>query len=398
MIVYIKPSVARGEIAAPPSKSVAHRALIAAALSSGSTVDNILLSDDIKATINGLSALGADVGVFNNSVTLGGFSALTASDVHINANESGSTLRFLIPIAMLCNREITFSGANRLFSRDLSVYEKIAKEQGIKFFKTQGSLIVKGNLKSGEYCVRGDISSQFISGLMFALPLLKGDSVIRFTTPLQSKPYVNITIDVLSRFGIDIKPEQNGYFISGNRQYHNCDITVEGDYSNAAFLDAFNLLGGDVSVKGLSVDTAQGDSIYKTFFSLIKQGGTFDLSDCPDLAPVMFALASEFSGAHFTGTSRLKIKESDRSAAMEAELRKFGAKLLITNNEVIVEKSVLHTPDVSLDSHNDHRIVMALSILASRYGGIITNAEAVNKSYPGFFDDIKKLGIEVEIK
>ena len=397
MTVYIKPSVACGEITAPPSKSISHRALIAAALTNGSKVNNIAQSDDIKATLGALKTLGADIKINNNSAEIGGFIPQKASHCKIDAKESGSTLRFLIPLCMMCGKKVTFTGAKRLFQRDLSVYEKIAGEQGIVFLRTENSLTVNGCLKSGEYNVRGDISSQFISGLMFALPLLQDDSYIRFTTPPESRPYIDMTVKVLSSFGIVITPLENGYFIKGGQVYKVKEITVEGDCSNAAFLDAFNLLGGSVSVEGLAPETLQGDSIYKDIYKKIKSGGSFDLSDCPDLAPILFALAAHFKGGIFTGTARLRIKESDRADAMRKELSKFGTKLTVKDNEVIVEESTLHAPKELLNSHNDHRIVMALSVLLSVCGGKIEGAEAVNKSYPEFFRNIKKIGIEVEI-
>lgn len=397
MTVYINPSVACGEITAPPSKSVCHRVLIAAALSHGSKINNIAQSDDIKATLGALKSLGADVLLNGGSATVGGLIPEIIKSVTVDANESGSTLRFLIPLCMMCGESVTFTGAKRLFERDLSVYEKIAVKQGIVFIKNENSLTVNGRLKSGEFNVRGDISSQFVSGLMFALPLLEGDSFISFTTRLESRPYIDMTVKALADFGIIIKPLQDGYFIKGGQVYKPREITVEGDYSNAAFLDAFNLLGGDVNVNGLDAETLQGDSVYKNIFKRIKSGGGFDLTDCPDLAPVLFALAVQFQGGRFTGTARLKIKESDRAAVMRDELSKFGAKISVKDNEVTVEKSTLHAPDKPLNSHNDHRVVMALSVLLSRYGGKIEGAEAVNKSYPEFFSDIKKIGIEVEI-
>lgn len=398
MTVYIKPSKAQGSISAPPSKSLSHRAIICAALSRGANISNITLSQDINATIGALKALGANAVISDSSVSIGGLSADSVKPANIDVNESGSTLRFLIPIALIGGNKTVFTGSNRLFSRDLSVYEEIAKEQGIKFVKQENSLLVCGKLKSGEFSIRGDISSQFVSGLMFALPLLEGDSFIKFITPIESKPYIDMTVEVLSRFGIIVEYKNGGYFIKGNQKYKACDYKVEGDFSNAVFLDAFNLLGGNVIVDGLNGDTSQGDSIYREFFKTIKSGGVYDLSDCPDLAPVLFALSAHFSGAHFKGTKRLKIKESDRAVAMSEELLKFGAEMIVGVNAVTVKKSELHIPDLPLNSHNDHRIVMALSILASAYGGQIDGAEAVNKSYPDFFSDIKKLGIEVEIK
>ena len=396
MKAIIKPSAAHGAVAAPPSKSEAHRALICGALSGGSVVSNIALSDDIKATLGGLAALGADIEISGNRVNIGGIDINNMPVALIDAHESGSTLRFLIPLALLSDKQAAFSGTKRLFSRDISVYAKIANEQGLLFDKTDNSLTVCGKLCSGKFSLRGDISSQFFSGLMFALPLLNGDSTITVTTPLESAPYANMTVDILSRFGVSVNFAENRFYIPGGQKYGGCVFNVSGDYSNAAFLDAFNLFGGNVTVAGLSENTVQGDSVYKEYYSQIKNGGTFDLSNCPDLAPVMFALAAEFGGAHFTGTARLKLKESDRAAVMQEELEKFGGEIILGDNEVTVKKTVLHAPIEPLCSHNDHRVAMALSVLASRYGGVITEAQAVNKSYPGFYSDIKKLGIEVE--
>ena len=398
MIVYIKPSKASGTVTAPPSKSVAHRALICAALSAGCKVENIEQSEDIKATLGALRSLGAKVQVCKTGVTLGGLSVDRITETNIFANESGSTLRFILPLCMLSDKKITFTGAKRLFARDLSVYGDIASKNGVEFSLSEDSLTVKGKLSRGKYRIRGDISSQFVSGLMFALPLLDGDSEIEFTTPVSSKPYIDITVKVLSDFGVKITETENGYFIKGNGRYNASDYRVEGDYSNAAPLEAFDLLGGNVTVRGLSENTAQGDRVYKEIFKTLKSGGCYGLNNCPDLAPLLFALAAAFSGARFTGTARLKIKESDRALAMKEELSKFGADISVSSDEVIIRKAKLHAPDCILDSHNDHRIVMALSLLLSVYGGAINGAEAINKSSPGFFKVLKNLGIEVEIK
>ena len=395
MEVYIKPSKAHGKICAPPSKSASHRALICAALSGEGRVDNLIFSDDIKATISGLSALGAQIKTGKEDVII-------STPVHktptaqINCNESGSTLRFLLPLSLVFCKSIEFTGTKRLFERDLSVYEEIAQNQGIIFSKNENSVALYGKLKSGNFSIRGDISSQFVSGLMFALPLLDGDSFIEFTTEVESRPYIDLTVEMLNAFGVIITPLKNGYLIKGGQKYKSKNITIEGDYSNAAFLDALNLLGGDVKVEGLSPDTAQGDRIYKNYFNTVKQGGVYDVSSCPDLAPVLFTLAAMFSGACFKGTARLKIKESDRAEAMRGELSKLGADILVNENEVIIKKAELYAPKCPLYSHNDHRIAMALSLILSRYGGILQGAEAVSKSYPSFFNDIKKLGIEVK--
>ena len=397
MTVRIEKSKARGSVTAPPSKSAAHRALICAALGVRMTrVNNVSFSDDINATLYCLEKMGAKVERGEDFVILGGLNPFSTPSCELYCGESGSTLRFLIPLCMLSSNPITLTGSERLFSRNLEVYREIAAQNEITFDLKKDNLTIKGNLKSGHYKVRGDISSQFISGLMFALPLLSGDSVLEITENFESAPYVAITQHALNNAGVRIENQDRIYKIKGSGQYDCEDITVEGDYSNAAFLDGFNLLGGSVEVAGLREDSLQGDKVYQRFYSELSSGvKQFDLTDCPDLAPVMFALASSMGGAEFTGTKRLKIKESDRAAAMAEELKKFGISVTVEENRVIVESGTLKAPSEWLHSHNDHRIVMALSLLCSAVGGVIDGAEAVAKSYPDYFEKIKSLGIVV---
>lgn len=397
MIITIKKSRATGEICAPPSKSMAHRALICAALTGGSVVRNIEYSNDISATLDCLELLGASVTQIENSIKIGALNPFESKETTIDCRESGSTLRFMIPLTFLSGKKITLTGSNRLFERNLSIYEEIANQNDILFEKGESSLNVCGTLNGGNYKIAGNISSQFISGLLFALPLLEGDSTLEITGEYESKPYVDLTIKALNDFGVKIENNGRTYKIKGGQKYLPKDMTVEGDYSNAAFLDAFNLLGGDVTVTGLEDTSLQGDKVYKTMFSELKMGKKeFDLSNCPDLAPVMFALAAVFGGAHFIGTKRLKIKESDRAAAMQTELEKFGIKVDVGDNDVTVYGGELKAPRDTLCGHNDHRIVMALSLLCSVTGGSINNAEAVAKSYPDFFEKIKSLGVVIE--
>ncbi len=384
MRIQINPSAAVGKISAPPSKSMAHRALILGAFTQKSIIHNVAFSKDIIATMECLKSLGADIEIDGDTVTIGG---LDVDNIPENAelfcNESGSTLRFLLPICMASGKRITLTGAKRLFERPLTIYEEIAKEQSILFEKTENSVTVCGKLKSQEYFVRGDISSQFITGLMFAL--LSTDSKITVTGKFESKSYVDLTRKAMSDFGVkeNSRPENTVY-------------TVEGDCSNAAFLEAFNYLGGNVSVEGLDPDTLQGDRVYKEIFEGLKNGQkSFDLSDCPDLAPVCFTVASVFGGAEFTGTQRLKIKESDRANAMKEELAKFGIEVTVNENSVIIKNGELNKPTEILCGHNDHRIVMSLVLLCSITGGVIDGAEAVSKSYPEFFEEISRIGIDV---
>ena len=396
MIVTIEKSTAFGEMIAPPSKSMAHRYLICGANTKESVIENIDFSEDIKATLGCLKALGANIEIEGNTVTIGGLS----QEKVLNSNklycgESGSTIRFIIPFCMLKNEEIVLQGTPRLFERSLSIYEEMCKAQGIKFEKSTNSVTIKGKMSSGRYTVRGDISSQFISGLMMSLPLLDGESVIDITGKSESASYLALTLKALADFGVRIsKIDENTMYIKGGQTFKNRDLTVEGDYSNAAFFDAYNLLGGNVAVKGLDKDSMQGDRVYKKIFPLLQKGCLkVDISDCPDLAPVLMALGAALNGIVLTGTKRLKIKESDRSRAMAEELAKFGCKVDVEDDLVTVYPCKLQKPILPLSGHNDHRIVMAISLLCTITGGRIYGAEAVNKSLPDFFDRIKKLGI-----
>lgn len=397
MTIKIEKSKAEGIVNAPPSKSMAHRLLIAAALCKGeSRIEGISVCEDVLATADCLNALGARVKIENDIATVVG-SELSAFDgALLKCRESGSTLRFMIPLALLCDKEITLSGSEGLMARPQSEYEKIAAEKGFRFEKKCGSITVKGKLDSGDYYLRGDVSSQFITGLMLALSLLNGDSRIHITTKVESRSYIDLTMDAMLQFGVaTLWEDDSTIFIRGGQEYKSRDITVEGDYSGAAFLDAFNHLGGKVKVQGLKEDSLQGDRVYKDYYDLLDEGfATIDVEDCPDLAPILFTLAVLKSGACFTGTRRLKIKESDRAQAMKEELSKYGAELLIEENSVRVMPGSLHTPLLPLLSHNDHRIVMSMAVIASVLGGEIEGCEAVSKSYPNFFEDIKKLGIQ----
>ncbi len=400
MIIKISPSTAFGQVKAPPSKSMAHRLLICGALSKQSVISGVAFSKDIEATLGCLRALGAEISVMDDTVTIGGIDInKTPASQSLFCNESGSTLRFLIPLCLLFGGYFTLSGSQRLMERSLSVYEEICKSQGITFTKTNTNIALCGKLNAGKYVVRGDISSQFISGLMFALPLLQQDSIIEITGNLESGSYLNLTIKALADFGVQItRYDERTFYIKGNQTYKSRKLKVEGDYSNAAFFEAFNLIGGNVAVSNLSKISAQGDRVYKEMMTEISNGTpTLDISDCPDLAPVLIAAAALKNGAKFVGTHRLKIKESDRGAAMAEELMKFGCSIRVLENEIIVPKCELYSPKIPLSSHNDHRIAMALSVICSIYGGEIYGAEAVAKSFPDYFERLNSLGIKTEV-
>lgn len=390
MKAVFSPSFPFGEVFAPPSKSMAHRYLICGALSEQSRVSGLAMSEDIKATADCLKALGSRVDFENDTALVGGL--CPKEEAQLDCRESGSTLRFMLPLALLGGKEITLTGSPRLMERGAGLYEQMCSEHGLFFENKDGKITVKGPLKPGKYSIDGSLSSQYFSGMLFALSTLDGDSELKVKGKLQSRPYVNMTIKALADFGVKIERIPGGFFIPGGQKFLSRYAAVEGDWSNAAFLSA---LSDKVIVKGLDEHSLQGDKLYPQLF---KNVGSYqiDLSDTPDLAPVLFAVAALKDKGDFVGTRRLKIKESDRAEAMKNELLKFGVNTTIFDDRVIVSGK-LKTPSAELYGHNDHRIVMALSVLAARVGGVIDGAEAVNKSFPDFFDVIKKLNVKVNL-
>lgn len=400
MIAEFKPSKLYGSIDAPPSKSMAHRYLIGAALSQKRCkIKGIDFNEDILATIDCLKALGADIHIENDVVLINpdGFMKNVDAPV-LNCRESGSTLRFFIPLVLCLEKDVIMSGSARLFERPLDVYEELCGKHNFMFKKDVGSLAICGKLKSGCYEIRGDISSQFITGLIFALVYLNEESSIQILPPFESRPYVNLTISALNSFGARIEYVDEYKLVIKKSVLHSYEGSIEGDYSNAAFLDAFNYLGSKVTVNNLLPNSLQGDKIYKEYFEKIEEGTpTLDISNCPDLGPILFAMAALKNGAQFTGTDRLKVKESDRGMAMKEELQKLGGELILGENMIIVPKQELCNNGIILQGHNDHRIVMAISVILSKIGGKLVGIEAVKKSYPRFFEDLMQLGAEIKI-
>ena len=388
-----------GYIDAPPSKSMAHRYLIGAALSGEKcTLTGVSYSEDILATIDCLKALGANITAENDKVTVDPQNFMKAEDPLLMCRESGSTLRFFTALALCTGKKVALCGSDRLFERPLDVYEDLCRENGFTFNKDKNSLTVCGNLESGNYKVRGDISSQFITGLVFALVYLNNAASVEIIPPFESRSYIDLTISALKSFGADISFADQYRLEIKKSKMHAFSDKIEGDYSNAAFLDAFNHVGSDVEIGNLNPDSLQGDKVYAEYFDKISNGTpTLDISDCPDLGPVLFALAALKNGATFTGTDRLKAKESDRGASMHEELKKLGGGLIFGDNTITVPKQELRYNGEEICGHNDHRIVMAMSVILSKTGGTVNGAEAVRKSYPSFFEDIKNLGAEVEL-
>lgn len=398
MKVIINKSTIGGSIIVPPSKSYAHRLLILAGLSGSEiTVNNLDFSQDIKATLSSLKSLGVNFTEQEKSVTFLAKKENLCVKAPLNCFESGSTLRFFIPIALALSDSATFVGTEKLISRGIKVYEELFKDKGITFDINKETITASGRLKSGTFNVSGGVSSQFITGLMFGAMLLNNDSQINVIPPIESQSYIHITLDALNSFGVNAsKIAENSYFIKGNQKPRKSEVSVEGDWSNGAFLLALNYIGAKVSVEGLNDSSKQGDKAVVQIFEKISKGYCeIDLSDVPDLAPICFAMASLYKGARFTGTRRLKIKESDRANSMKEELKKFGVSVTVGENFVDIKDPKIQAPTEVLYGHNDHRIVMALSVLSLINGGSIDGAEAINKSYPKFFEDLMSLGAEI---
>ena len=407
-----------GNITIPPSKSLAHRAIICACLAPGrSVISNIDYSVDIRATIEGMRHLGASIKEDKDTLFIDGIETFQYDGDVVNCHESGSTLRFFLPLFSLTGKRATFSGSKRLIERSQNVYEMLFQEQGIDFVRTYPNIIIDGRLKPGELTLKGNVSSQFITGLLFALPLLEADSKIHIEPPFESRSYVDLTIQMLKRFQIIVEYEDAYTLaIKGNQQYQPTDVLVEGDYSQLVFWASLGVLNHSVETHGLDLHSLQGDKktidIFQSMNAGIKvlddgyqfcpgtlNGTVIDLNDCPDLGPMLFALATQANGkTTFQNAGRLRIKESDRIEAMETELKKLGCSISSTFGTVTITGPVKLQGNVTLHGHNDHRIVMALSILATIADEPITidDAQAISKSYPGFFKDLASCGIFIE--
>lgn len=399
MKVKILPSKTSGEVSAPPSKSFAHRYLIGSVLSRGKCViKNIADSDDISATHSCIEQLGGSVTKDGNTVTVIPTNEKQIENAVFDCKESGSTLRFFIPVVLATGaKNCTFLGSERLLARGIKEYEKLFENSDVTINSDEKSIEVNGTLSAGNYEISGEVSSQYTTGMLFALSVLDGKSTLKITGNAESRAYVDMTIKVLKDFGADItEPEKNFFEINGKGRLSPGEFTVEGDWSNAAFLIALSRLAGTISVSGLNENSVQGDRFSSVAFDALDgENAEIDLKDCPDLAPILFAYAAYKNGGKFINTRRLRVKESDRANVMAEELKKFGANVKVYENSVKIEKMQLKPPIVPLCGHNDHRIVMALSVLAAVFGAEIDGAEAVNKSYPDFFRVIKKAGVNV---
>ncbi len=401
MKVRIEPGTAHGTVRVPPSKSLLHRMLICAALAGGESVlCNFSGGEDLAATADCLRAMGAKLWQEEDGFHVCGFAGATAEKrgtlPALPCRESGSTLRFLFPVSLLSGGGI-FTGSPRLLERGVGIYESLLASCGITFSRDAHAVTVQGKLTPGNYPIPGNLSSQFISGMLLALPALPGDSTVTVSEPFESRAYTALTTDVLKTFGVTVEhPDELRFRIPGWQHFRPADVCAEGDWSQAAFFLALNTFGGNVAVTGLCESSLQGDRVCRTLLEKIAHGATeADLSDCPDLAPMLFAAAAAHAGARFTGTRRLAVKESDRAKVMAEELEKFGISVSVAENSVEILPGRLHRPKTDLNGHGDHRIVMALSVLATITGGTVAGAEAVRKSYPDFFRDLSALGIRI---
>ena len=392
-----------GSITAPPSKSMAHRAVLCAALATGSShITNLEFSKDISATLAAAGQLCARVttGPADAVVEgLGRFAPLTAP---VDCCESGSTLRFLIPIASLTGQEVTFTGRGRLMERPQEPYFRLFTEKGIAWSLENGVLAVEGRLTPGVYALPGDVSSQFITGLLYALPLLEGDSELVLTTALESRGYVDMTLDALAQFGVSAEYDGDRRFrVPGNQAYRHRDLAIEGDWSNAAFWFAAAFLGHRVDVEGLNPRSVQGDRVIGEQLARLTQPGPaeLDVSQCPDLVPPLAAMAALRAGetTAIVNAARLRIKESDRLASVTQVLNALGAGVEEHADHLVLRGRERLAGGVTVSGHNDHRIAMMAAIAATRCQGpvTITGAECVNKSYPRFWADYEALGGQI---
>lgn len=390
MDITIQPQSLRGEITMIPSKSQAHRLLICAAFADGPT--RLYCPDtnrDIEATVDCLCALGASIHRTETGYYITPVTSLPASAV-LNCCESGSTLRFMLPIAGALGVDTTFHMEGRLPKRPLSpLWEEMERMCCRLKFISENELLCEGQLKVGDYCIDGGVSSQFITGLLFATSLLDGDSSIHITGKLESKPYITMTQNAMKLFGVDTE----GFHIKGGQRYHSPGkLTVEGDWSNGAFFLAAKALGNDVTVFNLNPESPQGDRAAADWLPRLKEHCIISAADIPDLVPILSIVAGANKGAVFTDIQRLRLKESDRVASTIAMIENLGGKAEATEDTL----TIYGTGYVggTVDAVNDHRIAMASAIASTVCSEPVTilGAQCVKKSYPSFWEEFTRLG------
>ena len=406
MNVTITPAKLSGTVIPPPSKSQTHRVLLAAALAGGvSRVDNVAFSQDIEATLRCLRALGTGVEREGKALTVHGLgNSIRQAPPYpiLDCGESGSTLRFLIPAALVICGEGRFTGRGRLMERPLKPYFDLFEEKGISYEQKDGRLTARGLLTPGEYRLPGNVSSQFVTGLLYALPLLKGDSQLILTSPLESRGYVDMTLDALGLFGIYPQARENGFLIPGGQRYQSQDFAIEADWSQAGFWYAAKLLGSPLEVGGMDPGSSQGDRVILEHYGKLSGPGDveLDVSGCPDLVPPLAAMAALRAGraTRLTNAARLRVKESDRLAAVTQVLGALGADVTEGPDSLTILGKDCLAGGVKVDSFNDHRIAMMAAVAAGRCGRpvTVTGAECVAKSYPNFWEEYESLGGKIQ--
>ena len=412
-IVRVSPGRLEGEVCIPPSKSGAHRAVICAALAGGlSKIAPVELSEDITATIRAVEALGVQTRLEGNALTVDASALGAAKGGEIHCGESGSTLRFLIPIAAALGLDAVFTGCGRLPQRPLGAYLACLPPAGVECQSAGGlPFAIRGRLRGGRFSLPGDVSSQFITGLLLAMPLTGEAGEIVLTTPLQSAGYVDMTIQVMADFGVQVERTRSGYRVAGGQRYRPRAYTVEGDWSQAGFYLAAGALGGRLKLAGLRRDSTQGDraaeGIFSAFGAHIRweegallvspgmlRGIPIDAAQIPDLVPPIAAAAALAGGVTtITSAGRLRLKESDRLAALAAAVSALGGQVEERVDSLTIQGVPALQGGRALGC-NDHRIVMAVAMAALRAAAPveITDPYSIRKSYPSFFQEYNKLG------
>ena len=399
-----------GELSPPPSKSVLHRYIIASSLAKGiSKIENISFSEDIIATIEAMKKLGAKIEQKDNYLLIDGsdtFKNLN-ENIEIDCNESGSTLRFLFPLSIVKKNKVLFKGRGKLFKRPMTPYFKNFEKFKIKHsYINENAILLEGQLKAGIYEIDGNISSQFITGLLFSLPLLDRESKIIINGKLESSNYIDISLDCLNKFGVKIiNNSYQEFVIEGNQSYKVGNYRTEADYSQAAFFLVANAIGSKIKINDLSEDSLQGDKKIIDYISEIdnwnsKDTLVLDGSETPDIIPIL-SLKAAVSGKkiEIVNVERLRIKESDRLKATVEELSKLNFDLIEKKDSILINsrenfEANKNEKIVSLSAHSDHRIAMMIAIAATCYDGeiLLDNLDCVKKSYPNFWEVFLSLG------
>ena len=407
MDIRIRPVPLHGAVTPPPSKSQAHRLILCAALAEGrSIIRNLAFSQDIRATLGCVSALGASWTEQESGVIavdgIGG-REYTGALPHLDCGESGSTLRFLIPVALAVAGGAEFSGRGRLMQRPQKPYFDLFDQMGIKYEQKDDRLRVEGRLRAGEYRMAGNVSSQFFTGLLYALPLLEGQSQIIPTTALESEDYIRMTIQAQKLAGLSVEELPGGGYAVQGQRYRPMDVAVEADWSQAGFWYAAKNLGSDLTVCGMDEQSLQGDRRIAEFAALLGREGDreIDVSQCPDLVPPLAAMAALRRGdCRITGAARLRIKESDRLSAVTAALNAMGARVEEFPEELLIHGVGSLKGGAIIDCCNDHRIAMMCAVAATRAKGgetVLQGAECVRKSYPDFWQVYRALGGDFDV-